>query len=468
MPSNRTKPDSIAKKLVLLFTLAAAILLGSALGGFYWLVVRHAFAEDNAVLNDKIRALQAELREPDGLKAISQELKSHRTGEPAAYWVRVLDPESRIVAETPRMSELLPITVFTRPTSSASLVPKDYRDGQKLFSLTAVNESTDGQSYTIQVAQDRSEDERFRRKFGALLLLTLVVGTIAFAAIAITVTRRGLQPLREMARLVARVRPTHLSERLTQLQWPAEIEPLAAAFDNMLTRLEDSFTRLSQFSADLAHELRTPVANLLGEAQVALTRARSAEEYREIIESSVAECERLSGIVDNLLFLARAEAADRHIQRTMFEGKSAAEKIAAFYEPVAEEQQITISCKGEGKIYADAMLFARAINNLVENALRHTPPGGSILISLTVGPIQSEISVKDTGCGIPREHLPRIWDRFYRADSSRSSGGAGLGLALVKSIVDLHGGSATVKSEVNRGTIITITFPNKPELKPNS
>jgi two-component system heavy metal sensor histidine kinase CusS len=366
------------------------------------------------------------------------------------------------------MSGLLPTGVFSVSTESSSSSPKNYRDDQRLFSLLTANQMIDGRSYTIQVAQDRSEDERFRRKFGALLLLTLALGTFAFAVIAITVTNRGLRPLREMTGLVARVGPGHLNERLPRVGWPREIQPLAIAFDDMLTRLEDSFTRLSQFSADLAHELRTPVANLLGEAQVALTRARSAEEYREVIESNVAECERLSGIVDNLLFLARAEAADGHVQRTIFDGRSAIEKIAALYEPIAEEQQITISCEGEGEIYADPMLFGRAINNLMENALRYTSSGGSIVISITRAPIQFEISVKDTGCGIAREHLPRVWDRFYRADSSRSSSGVGLGLALVKSIADLHGGSATVKSEVNRGTTITITFPNKPGLKPNS
>jgi two-component system, OmpR family, heavy metal sensor histidine kinase CusS len=463
MFSRPSKPHSIAAELVLLFTVAAAIVLACALGGFYWLVVRHAFAEDNDVLADKIRVLRTELREPDGLKALREELKSPRAGEPAIYWVRILDSESNIQAETPRMSEVLPVNVFSAPSS----VPKDYRRAHQLFSLVTADEPTDGRSYRIQVGQDRSEDEQFRRTFGALLLLTLTVGTFAFAAIAITVTNRGLRPLREMARLVSRVSPTHLNERLIQLGWPGEIQPLASAFDDMLARLGDSFTRLSQFSADLAHELRTPIANILGEAQVALTRARTAEEYREIIESSVAECERLSGIVENLLFLARAEAADGPIQRTEFDAESAVAKIIAFYEPLAEEHQVTIRRQGGGDIYADPILFARAVNNLLENALRYTTPGGSILISIVTGAAQSEISIKDTGCGIAAEHLPHIFDRFYRADSSRSSEGAGLGLALVKSIIDLHGGSVTVSSEINRGTIITVTLPNKPGFEPN-
>ena len=129
------------------------------------------------------------------------------------------------------------------------------------------------------------------------------------------------------------------------------------------------------------------------------------------------------------------------------------------YELIAEEHHVTIVCTGEGDISADPMLFGRAVSNLVGNALRFTAAGGTILISIVVRPEQAEISVKDTGCGIAAEHLPRVFDRFYRAESSRSSQGSGLGLALVKSIMDLHGGSAAVESEVNRGTTVTLTFP---------
>ncbi|HMG03918.1 MAG TPA: ATP-binding protein, partial [Chthoniobacterales bacterium] len=149
-----------------------------------------------------------------------------------------------------------------------------------------------------------------------------------------------------------------------------------------------------------------------------------------------------------------------HIQRTLFKGRAAVEKIAAFYEPLAEEHHTAITCAGEGDVHADPMLFGRAVSNLVENALRFTPAGGTIQISIAVGPAHSEISVTDSGCGIGAEHLPRVFDRFYRADSSRSSQGSGLGLALVKSIMDLHGGSVVVESELNRGTAVTLAFPN--------
>lgn len=463
MFSKRTEPRAIATQLVFLFTLAAALLLSCGLGVFYWIVVRHAFQEDNAVLADKISALSADLKNVGGTKVLDEELNNQRAGEPAIYWVRIVDSGGRVLAETRRMNPLLPANIF--PPAQRSTVsfpnPKDYRIGAKLFSLVATIEDAGGQSYTIQVGQDRSADEQVRKQFAALVAVVLALGVLASALIAITVAKHGLQPLAEMTRSFERVGPTHLNERVPTTRWPRELRPLAIAFDDMLDRLEDSFTRLSQFSADLAHELRTPIANILGEAQVTLTRTRTPDEYREVIESTVSECERLSGIVDNLLFLARAESADRQIQRTLFDARAAIEKIADYYQAIAEERHVAIIAEGEGEIYADPILFGRAVSNLVDNALRFTSDGGMIRISITALPANSEISVSDTGCGITAEHLPRVFDRFYRIDSSRSSHGAGLGLALVKSIVDLHGGSAAVKSEVDRGTCFILTFPRK-------
>ena len=463
MFSKRTDPRSIASQLIVLFTLAATLLLSCGLGVFYWIVVRHAFAEDNAILADKISALSADFNE-SGPKIFGQELKAYHAGERAPYWIRVLDSEGRTVTETPGMDRLLASGVFPPAQRSISSVRsrRDYRAGARLFSLIAVNEEAAGRTYTIQVAQDRSSDEQVERKFGVLLIVVLAGSMVASALIAITVTKRGLRPLGEMTHSLERIRPTHLSERVAPAGWPRELHPLAVAFDDMLARLEASFTRLSQFSADLAHELRTPIANILGEAQVALSRDRTSHEYREVIESTIAECERLSGIVDNLLFVARVDAAREPIERTRFDGRAAVEKIATFYQTIAEDHHVAISCSGEGQIYADPALFERAVGNLVDNALRFTPKNGSIQIALAEHAADFQIAVSDNGCGIGPEHLPRVFDRFYRAESSRGSDGAGLGLALVKSIVELHGGFARIQSEVGRGTTVTLSFPKQP------
>jgi two-component system heavy metal sensor histidine kinase CusS len=458
--SMSSKHRSIAWQLILLFTMATSLLLACGLGVFYAIVIRHAFAEDKAVLADKVAALRADLQET-GPSVFAEQLKSRQPREHTAYWIRMLDPQGRTYAETPGMDRSLPPEIFPPPQKSVSIIgsPKDYREGSKLFSLVTLNEESGSKPYTLQVAQDRSSDEGVERNFAVLFIMVLSGSILASAFIAVIVTKRGLRPLREMTQSVARIGPTHLKERVTPAEWPRELKPLAIAFDDMLKRLDDSFTRLSQFSADLAHELRTPIANMIGEAQVALTRDRTAAEYRETIESTVGESERLSRIVDNLLFVARVDAASEPIARKRFDARAAVEKIAAFYQTVADDHHVTVRCSGDGQIYADPDLFERALGNLLDNALRFTPENGSIQIALSERNADFEVAVSDTGCGIDPEHLPRVFDRFYRAESSRGSDGAGLGLALVKSIVDLHGGSAIIESNVGRGTTVKLVFP---------
>src|SRR6058998_3447490 len=268
MFSKHTEGRSIAWELIVLFTVATSLLLACGLGVFYAIVVRHAFAEDNAVLADKVAALRTDLHE-SGPNVFAEELKSRHAGEHTAYWIRMLDSQGRTYAETPGMDRSLPPEIFPPPQDSASMVGglKDYRRGSKLFSLVAVNEESGSQLYTLQVAQDRSSDERVERNFAVLFIMVLSGSVLASAFIAVMVTKRGLRPVREMTQSVARVGPTHLKERVTPADWPRELKPLAIAFDDMLKRLDDSFTRLSQFSAYLAHELRTPIANMIGEAQ---------------------------------------------------------------------------------------------------------------------------------------------------------------------------------------------------------
>jgi two-component system, OmpR family, heavy metal sensor histidine kinase CusS len=461
--SSLNKPRSIAFQLILLFTLAAALLLACGLGVFYSIVVRHAHAEDNAVLADKMFTLSGDLRE-NGPEVFGEEVTAHRAGQHTPYWIRILDSQGHAIAETPEMDRLIPPQIFpvAREPAEAIRTRTDYRSAGKLFSLVSFTEHSAGEAYTVQLAQDRSSDEQVERNFALLFITVLFGGVAASALIAIIVTRRGLQPLRRMTEALGRIGPDQLKERVGSDGWPHELQPLAIAFDQMLKRLDDSFTRLSQFSADLAHELRTPIANMLGEAQVALTRDRTAPEYRETIESSVAECERLSRIVNNLLFVARVDAASEPIARKWFDACPAVEKITAFYQMAADDHNVTINCSGEGQIYADPDLFERALANLLENALRFTGKHGSIRVAVSKHNSNFQVTVSDNGCGIAPEHLPRVFDRFYRAESSRGSDGAGLGLALVKSIVELHGGSATIQSELNHGTTVVLRFPALP------
>ena len=462
------KPDpsrsrSIAWRLIWLYTIAATVVLSCGMGILYWIVVRHIYEEDNVFLRDKLAALREDLYEGSAPQALNEELESSRSGE-NTYWIRVYDPSGRVIAASPNMDEILSEKAFPSAASPKSATPQatEYRNpAGRSFLLVAVTEVVNDQPYVVQIAQDRSNDRQFAREFALLLLAVAACGAIASGAIAIGVTKRELRPLQEMARAVERIDAKQLHEKVSTQGLPRELQPLAAAFNNMTGRLESSFTRLSQFSADLAHEFRTPIGNMRGEAEVALTRARLPNDYRAVIESSVEEYDRLSGMIDNLLFLARSETADAPIQCSLFDAGAAVAKIADFFETALQEQDIKISCLGECEVYAEPILFRRAVSNLVSNAVRVTAPGGTVSISIVTGESASKIAVTDSGRGIPSEHLPHVFDRFYRVDASRNSKGNGLGLALVRSIMQIHKGEASIVSEVGRGTTVTLTFPTK-------
>jgi two-component system heavy metal sensor histidine kinase CusS len=282
------------------------------------------------------------------------------------------------------------------------------------------------------------------------------------AFISIVIIRRGMRPLAEMTETTQRISARQLHERVAASRWPNELIPLAAAFDDMLDRLEDSFSRLSRLSADLAHELRTPINSLMGAADVILAKERTPEEYRHVIETSLEEYSRLSRMIERLLFLARATNNEIKIEKIPLDVQIELVKIHELYRAMAEEQGVEIIISGEGIVSAERDLFGRAVSNLLANALQHTPPGGKVILDgVRVSEHLMEVRVSDTGTGIPAEHLAMIFDRFYRVDParSRSTGGMGLGLSIVKSIMVLHGGTVTVESRPDQGTTFVLAFP---------
>ena len=231
----------------------------------------------------------------------------------------------------------------------------------------------------------------------------------------------------------------------------------------MLDRLEESFAQVSQFSADVAHELRTPVNNMRGEIEVALGRARSVEDYRETLGSALEECLRLSQVIHSLLFLARAETATGNPHHDEIEVGREIEAVLDFYEAAAAEAGVTLRADDGDGIVArfDRTLFQQAVGNLVANAIAHTPPGGSVTVRPQRDGEVLRVEMADTGRGIAAEHLPHVFDRFYRADPARSgaSGNVGLGLAMVKSIAALHGGSVAIESRPGHGTRVIMEAP---------
>jgi two-component system heavy metal sensor histidine kinase CusS len=317
-----------------------------------------------------------------------------------------------------------------------------------------------GETWSLEGALDVTASGKIIAAYWARLCMLLAAAVAVASVIGWLLARRGLAPLRRIGSSMERISAEQLDERIGTQPWPAELQSLANAFDAMLGRLEASFAQLSRFSADLAHEFRTPVNNLVAAASVTLARGRSVEEYQDTLAVIVEEGERLTRMISSMLFLARADNAKQALHRETLSTGTEFAKLREFFEALAEQRGVAITAQGEVPVRADPVLLRRALSNLVANALQHTPPGGEVRLEAAGAPQGVRISVADTGEGIDARHLPHLFTRFYRADPSRaSSERSGLGLAVVKSIVDLHGGAVHIESEIGRGTRVTIVFP---------
>ena len=305
---------------------------------------------------------------------------------------------------------------------------------------------------------DATRDHVFWSTVAGMLMSTLLV----YVAV-----RRGLRPLRRVAAQASLINPINLGLRLPERDAPLELQQMVAIFNAMLDRIATGYERLSQFSADLAHETRTPVGALIGQTQVALNRTRTPLEYQQLLESNLEELNRLRLIVDDILFLARADHAGLEIERTPLAMADELQRIADYFEGPADEAGLAFTIDASGSALANPSLCRRALHNLVVNALRYSTPHTTIRLTGTQRDAVSTISVENDGVAIPPDQLERLFDRFYRADAARGwpAESSGLGLAIVKAIMELHGGEARA-SCTSSGTIrFDLRFPCPPGRK---
>lgn len=309
---------------------------------------------------------------------------------------------------------------------------------------------------------DVSTDEQVLRRYRTKLLSLVLLSIVLSAAIGWIIARRGLAPVRAISAEIGRVNAERLHTRIADEKWPSDLRALAKTFDDMMERIERSFEQLSRFSSDLAHEFRSPINNLVAAASVTLRRARNPAAYQETLEVVVEEGERLSRMVSSMLFLARADNAKQSLRFEQVSTETEFRKLLDFFELMAEDQGVSLQAGGACSVRADPLLLRQALSNLLANALRYTAAGGSIRLQAEVKGDAVAISVTDSGAGIAAEHLPFLFDRFYRVDAARSSAeSTGLGLAVVRSIAELHGGSVTVASTVGTGTIFVLLIPRE-------
>lgn len=459
--------QSLTVRLSLLFMLVSLTIL-SAMGLF----LHHALSQqvtlrDAQDLNGKIELVRHTLVDIDSLETMQRFPERWReivVGHHGLH-LALYSTEGALLVSS---SELrLPQAVLKSPGSDTSqnlpVIEWEQASDRRFRAVSAWGRlgKSPQDRVLIALALDVSEELKLLAAYRASIVIAIMVGTILAGALGVWVSKRGLAPLQAVAGAAGRITASRMDERLDAGAVPKELQRLASAYNAMLDRLEDSFSRLSQFSADLAHDLRTPVGNLLGEAQVALSKSRTAPEYRLVIESSVEELERLSRMIESMLFLARADNAQLALHPEPIALDVAFAKIRDYFEPLAQEKGIAVEGTSTATVYADALLLTRAMGNLVANAIQATPKTGGVieLAARTMPDGGTEIRVSNPGAKIRPAERERIFDRFYRIGQARadSARGSGLGLAIVKSIVTLHGGHVGVDCDDGK-TTFTMTF----------
>jgi len=462
---------TLAFRLAVAYSLGGLLLVFLATAILYMVLRTELDKSTDLFLADKLHVLRTMLRErPDNTDALREEIQLETAARRYEhFYIRLLDDRGMPVMTTPGMAEQLDIGELVRRTQGrperAVLMIGRHGKPFRVATATAAVGMPPEHNDTIQIAIDISQEEqllsRYRFWFWAILLATSVL----FPLVGYRTARHGIRPVEEIAATARSITSTNLRERIRAEGYPSELATLAGTFNEMLDRLEESFERISRFSADIAHDLRTPVNNIRGEAEVALVRARTVDEYRDVLESSLEESVRLSDLIGDLLFLARAESPLTYLRREQVDVSELLRAVREYYEATASNGGISLVAAAVAKPVTaelDRSLMLRAVSNLVSNAITHTPRGGSVTLAAAAEDAEIRIEVSDTGTGIPADALPRVFDRFFRVDPSRSKtsgGGTGLGLAIVQSIMALHGGSAEITSELGQGTCVVLRMP---------
>jgi two-component system heavy metal sensor histidine kinase CusS len=458
-----TGRTSITRRLTLLFVIASSAVL-LALGLVVASSVEKHFEDlDMEVLIGKMeltRHALTMLKSQDDLEHLAQQLDHSLVGHHGLE-VMIIGANQAVLFATPNAT-FAPDLVTTSATQNPNS-PMLWTLGQQTYRgiaaelPTGINDQT---KVIVAVATDIAHHQSYMRSFLQTLWLFVAGAAALTGLLGWAAARRGLAPLRAMREQAQVVTAQQLSHRLPVESAPLELAELAQSLNDMLARLEEAFHRLSDFSSDIAHELRTPVSNLMTQTQVVLSRARSADEYHSILESNAEEFERMARMISDMLLLAKADNGLVVPNRETFSLAAEVRALFDYYDAVAEEKGLQLTLEGDGEVSADRLMLRRALGNLLSNAVRHSAPGTSVRVHISTSPDSISIGMENTGDTIPKEYLERVFDRFFRVDPSRqrSSEGTGLGLAITRSIVMAHGGTISVAS-IDGLTTFRITLP---------
>ncbi|QXE90571.1 heavy metal sensor histidine kinase [Geomonas subterranea] len=460
---------SIAHNLAVLYIVSIVIGFTMCALLLYFKLVQHIHDSGGEQLQAEITSVRALVGSPAGLNALKQMMDAEERGEDAGtncILMRIVDRNGKVVVDCPTMRAVLPGSIFPSPGDTRAKRYSHNGGNYLLRSVKLTDPISEAGGWRLQIGIDLTEHDQLIRVYRTYLVL-FGFGAFLFAIpSSYVVVRRGLKPLDEISGSIKTITGSRLNTRLDAAGFPVEMHPVIESVNGMMARLEDSFQRLSHYSGNLAHELRTPINNLMLSAEIALAHERSPQEYQEIISSSLTEYERLAAVIDKLLFLARADNEKNDLLFEKLDARTEVEEVIDYFLEEARAAGVSLVHRVDATFWGDRTLFRRALSNLISNALTYTPAGGEVTISASSGGNgEVDIAVADTGCGIYSEHLPFLFDRFYRVKSGSHHSGTGLGLAIVKAIMEMHNGDVSAWSRPGHGTTITLHFPQHPSLK---
>jgi len=455
---------SIRTRLTLLFALVLGAVL-FVIAGTTWYGLRRSFAEaiDRSLTDHGTAIGRLLINEgtPASLAELRDDLREYVALDPGWNMVRILDAAGTEIYCSPALA-----ASGVGPDVRDDVAPPRFRDivvGEEPFRIVSMGVGVGGERFAIEVALPTKEIESALARFRLTALLLIPVAMLAAALAGYGLARTALAPVDRIAGTARKITSDRLDLRLDVPPTGDELQRLSETLNEMLDRLHDAFRRTRRFTADASHELRTPVALVQATAEVALRRERSADEYRSALRKILGEAERTSGLIDNLLTLARADAGAHAFARERLD----------LGQLIADHREILASlCADRGlefrferaaapHVRGDRSALSRVLVILFSNAVRYTPAPG--VVRLTVGEVENHavIGVDDTGIGITAEDLPHVFERFYRADRARSRdrGGEGLGLSIAKWIVEQHGGGIRIESEPGKGCWVHVTLP---------
>ena len=444
---------SMQARLTLL--LGAIALLVSSLAGatLFWALKREVERQEITEVSGKLELIDHLIdmqNSARGLKDLAATFDDMRAGE-GQLGIWIVDAHGHSVYGGPAPETLA--------TEDGRQVVLQTADGGRMRGLrVAMNDRIlPGAQLTVAVSTRTSS--QFLYAYGTALVLICALWVGATVVLAAWAVRRSMAPARRLSEQAASIQPDNLARRLPLEHTDRELHELVRSFNRTLERLQAAYQQMEGFNADVAHELRTPLATLINGTQVMLSSPRDAAELRDALESNLEELEDLKTLVNDMLFLARADRGERAADLAPVSLAAEARRVAEYYEATLEESGVHLRCVGDATVAANAGLVRRALANLISNAIKATPRGGEIVLTCSASPAGARVEVHNPGPPIPPADLPRIFDRFFRSSQARAprSEGHGLGLAIVRAIARMHGGEVDAASGAH-GTVVGITL----------